>query len=293
MLLDLFNLAKNIDVKEYHGMGATASSLQNIYTWTKPRGASMVLFFLVGGGGGGGNGRSGTSGSNRGGGGAGGSGGIIQFMAPAILLPDYIQVYVGSGGTAASAGGLTSIGLKNAAASGTAYRYVSATGGNPGTSSTGTTGGAGGNGGTPAVSHLAYIGIYNSYVGIAGASGGGSTANGGSITGFVSNVVHGGCGGAGTDSSNTTRSGGSFTGNSFLGSVDGGSSAGQAGGVGSFLLKPFCSSPGAGGASNGTGTGGAGGNAGIGSGGGGGGAGTTGGAGGSGGPGYCLIATIF
>jgi len=55
--------------------------------WVKPQGASFVWFTLIGGGSSG----DGTSG--------GASGVVTNFMCPAFLIPDQLQINVGSGGT--------------------------------------------------------------------------------------------------------------------------------------------------------------------------------------------------
>ena len=60
-----------------------------ITNWVKPQGASFVWFTLIGAGGIGGNGASGAFG------GGGGSGAVTNFMCPAFLIPDDLQVLVG------------------------------------------------------------------------------------------------------------------------------------------------------------------------------------------------------
>ena len=57
--------------------------------WVKPQGASFVWFTLIGAGGNG----NGTAG--------GGSGAVTNFMCPAFLIPDMLQVRVSGGGSGA------------------------------------------------------------------------------------------------------------------------------------------------------------------------------------------------
>ena len=77
--------------------GGNTSSSSGIFTrdWVKPQGASFVWFTLIGAGGGGG---SGYIGAGLGYGGGGASGNVTNFMCPAFLLPDVLQVNVGKGG---------------------------------------------------------------------------------------------------------------------------------------------------------------------------------------------------
>ena len=62
----------------------------HIGRWTKPQGASFVWFTLIGAGGNG----NGTTG--------GGSGSVTNFMCPAFLIPDSLQVTAGVPGAADS-----------------------------------------------------------------------------------------------------------------------------------------------------------------------------------------------
>ena len=63
------------------------SASTNITQWTKPQGASFVWFTLIGAGG---------SGNNTNG---GGSGAVTNFMCPAFLIPDSLQVSVAIAGS--------------------------------------------------------------------------------------------------------------------------------------------------------------------------------------------------
>ena len=65
--------------------------------WVKPAGCSFVWFTLIGAGGGGANPLG------------GGSGAVTNFMCPAFLIPDVLQVNVGNGGGYGRAGSATTI----------------------------------------------------------------------------------------------------------------------------------------------------------------------------------------
>jgi hypothetical protein len=90
--------------------------------WVKPQGASFVFFTLIGAGGGTDN--SGTM--NDG----GGSGAVTNFMCPAFLIPDILQVRVGQGASAGNTGTDTEILYQQKA--GTSYLLLEAGGGNHG-----------------------------------------------------------------------------------------------------------------------------------------------------------------
>ncbi len=62
--------------------------------WVKPQGASFVWFTLIGGGGGSDSIATTLTG--------GGSGAVTNFMCPAFLIPDILQVRVGVGGDGSS-----------------------------------------------------------------------------------------------------------------------------------------------------------------------------------------------
>jgi hypothetical protein len=118
---------------------------------------------------------------------------------------------------------------------------------------------------------------------------------GGGVAASSGQQIFGGCGGAGTTS--TDFAGGAFTAIGDSPSLAGGLATGGAGLDGytlsaNGLWMPFLYAPGTGGGSNNAGTGGKGGNGGLGCGGGGGGAGVTGGAGGNGGDGMVVIVAV-
>jgi len=80
--------------------GGDDSSTAHVATreWVKPQGASFVWFTLIGAGGGGGGGMLDNTGPVYYKGGGGASGNVTNFMCPAFLLPDVLQVAVGRGG---------------------------------------------------------------------------------------------------------------------------------------------------------------------------------------------------
>ena len=98
MSIDLFDITDNsYKTQVFYQSG----------TWVKPRGITMVSFFVVGAGGGGGKGANlATNVGNYGGGGAGGGAGS-RLLIPAIFLPDTLFVVVGVGGQSSTSGGAT------------------------------------------------------------------------------------------------------------------------------------------------------------------------------------------
>lgn len=105
--------------------GGDRGTTAHLYTrdWVKPQGASFVWFTLIGAGGGGG----GSSGDGAavfayyGGGGA--SGNVTNFMCPAFLLPDVLQVRIGSGGDGGTEGDATTVGGNGTAGTATYINY--------------------------------------------------------------------------------------------------------------------------------------------------------------------------
>jgi hypothetical protein len=93
---------------------ATTFQQGQFQTWTKPQGANMVWFTLIGAGGGGG-GTEGTTDYY-----GGGSGAVTNLMIPAFLIPDSLSIVVGNGGTAGAAGGSAG----SAGISTSVYSYV-------------------------------------------------------------------------------------------------------------------------------------------------------------------------
>ena len=78
-------------------------------TWTKPAGAKMVHFIVIGGGGGGGSGRRDNAGTSRCGGGGGGGGGISVGWLNESAFGATETITVGAGG----AGGAGRVGIGN------------------------------------------------------------------------------------------------------------------------------------------------------------------------------------
>lgn len=76
------------NIQIFNGSGSTLSTNISTRTWVKPQGASFVWFTLIGPGGDGGQADVSV-------GGGGGSGAVTNFMCPAFLIPDDLQVLVG------------------------------------------------------------------------------------------------------------------------------------------------------------------------------------------------------
>ncbi len=158
--------------------------------WVKPQGASFVFFTLIGAGGGGGGGDYLT-----GIGGGGGSGAVTNFMCPAFLIPDVLQVVIGRGGaggiadgSSGSNGNATQIRYQQKDTTG--YLLLEALGGSGGS---GASSGAGGVGGVATTNnYFSAMGFLNRVAGQNGADGAAAIAA--STTTFLG----GGCGGAQT-----------------------------------------------------------------------------------------------
>jgi len=275
--------------------------------WNKPAGAKLIHIICIGGGAGGGAGAARASGNNGGGGGGGGSSAITRMTLDGAFCPDYLSVYVGTGG----AGGDISInsgvgedGVPSYVAipnimeqqyggtvliqSGNAY----AKGGGLGTIV------AVGSGGTASTAFVSPtfggLGTWVSIAGQVGSAGGAAGAVGGS-TSWGTLFISSGAGGGGTNTSNANAAGGAIAPSTppYFQQIAGGAAGGGAGGGGISLLgKPPISTGGSGGGAFGLGVGGNGGSAGFGSGGAGGGSGITGGTGGHGGDGIVIITVV-
>lgn len=282
-------------VDTYAPVGAAGT--RTSYTWTKPAGAKMVHFILVGAGGGGGSGRVGAAGTVRTGGGGGAGGGSMFFAVPADSLPSSIEVQVGKGGAGGAAvtdpnsGGLPG-------GTGPSTHLIGA--GMQAEVDTGTASGGGGGGqGSASGGPIWYGGGYYDYRpigapshGTGGAGSSATTMNGGTTT-------SGGASGGGITASDVVSAGGggSTSWHWAAGRApSGGAAGGGAGGAGYRLLNGL-GYGGAGGGSSITSAGGAGGAGALyGGGGAGGGAALNGfasGAGGAGGDGVAVIVTYL
>lgn len=148
--------------------------------WVKPQGASFVWFTLIGAGGGGAGNFQDSAIPAWYPGGGGASGNVTNFMCPAFLLPDVLQVAVGAGGY----GGVDAVdatadpGIAGNATviyyqqkNGAGYELLKASGGGGGAAN-----GGGGTGGTAAAANtggpMTAAGFYNSVAGQNGATGG-------------------------------------------------------------------------------------------------------------------------
>jgi hypothetical protein len=262
-------------------------------TWTKPAGAKMVHFIVIGGGGGGGSGRRDNTGNGRSGGGGGGGGGVSIGWLNESAFGSTETITVGAGG--AGGAGRTVIGngitgtSGGASSIGSVITTFASAGGTGGATATG----AGGGG----ASNTARI------YGPDGTAGPGET--GSATSNRVSAATQflgpsGGGGGGGISSTNDTFTGGTggTLGNARTSGVivGGTSAASTAGGNGNSGGFHFTGSGGGGGSPN-AGAGTNGGNGGLYGGGGGGGSGSTdpdvSGAGGNGADGIVIITTYF
>lgn len=189
--------------------GGDAGTTAHVYTrdWVKPQGASFVWFTLIGAGGGGCGTNTDTAIPGIFGGGGGGSGAVTNFMCPAFLLPDVLQVAIGKGGN----GGLPATDTRPANGEngsptqifyqqkdGTGYLLLEASYGGGGQGNNGGPGNGGSGAGVFTGSPMTAAGFLNAIAGQTG-KGGGSTAATNGLT-FV-------MGGSGNSNSATTVTG--------------------------------------------------------------------------------------
>ena len=86
-LLNLFGLSKmSIDLFDITDNSYKTQVFYQSGTWVKPRGITMVSFFVVGAGGGGGRGANLATNLGNYGGGGGGGGAVSRLLIPAIFL---------------------------------------------------------------------------------------------------------------------------------------------------------------------------------------------------------------
>jgi len=250
-MLDLFNIPTPQTANYQEFYGGTIST-ENIRTWVKPRGVSMVRFMLIGGGGGG------ASGTSTVGGGGGGSGTVTSWIGPAMFVPDILNIRVGSGGVTEQSGDPSFIRYRSSNGLNT---LLSASFGGAGGNSTG------GSGGTAmSANQFTACGIFTSIAGQAGVAGGSSGA-GSNVAVSGTTFLSGGAGGSG----GAANTGGRVTPNYGYPPLPNTTAGGTvAGANGYFITQPILvGTGGAGGTTNTSGTGSAGGRGGIGCGGGG------------------------
>jgi hypothetical protein len=263
-------------------------------TWTKPAGAKLVHYIVIGGGGGGGGGRCDNAGTDRSGGGGGCAGGITVGWLDASALGATEAITVGAGGAGGSARSIVANGLSGssggASSIGSVIQTFASAGGGGGT----TTSGTGGTGATSSARIYSADGATNG-----GVNGSNQSRAQGSA---VFNAPTGGQGGSGITAANVVNASGAAadsghvrTGALVAGGTGGASAAGGNGNSGGMN---FVGTGGGGGSPNSsTGAGNAGGNGGLyGGGGGGGSAGAlpaSSGAGGNGAAGIVVITTYF
>ena len=125
------------------------ASNKGILGWTKPQGASFVWFTLIGGG---------ASGDGAAG---GGSGAVTNFMCPAFLIPDFLEIVVGGGGEYPNNGTNSRVYYVNQGGATYYSELLSAQGGT-----------AGGNGGTAMTANFfTAMGFFQSIAGQVGSTG--------------------------------------------------------------------------------------------------------------------------
>jgi hypothetical protein len=191
--------------------GGDSGTTAHIYTreWVKPQGASFVWFTLIGAGGGGGSGYDGGAGNQQAGGG-GASANVTNFMCPAFLIPDVLQVAIGKGGIGGLYPGFSTPGTNGTGGEatkifyqqkdGTGYQILIASGGNEGGGAPdpSTPGSGGSANGAETGGPMTAAGFYNSTGGMNGATGvnnisgngtsflfgGSGWSNGDNITGY-------------------------------------------------------------------------------------------------------------
>ena len=164
------------NIQIFKGGNTNDTTHRNIRTWVKPQGCSFVWFTLIGAGGRGGTTQAGTAGG-------GGSGAVTNCLMPAFLIPDQLQVYVGSGAPTTPLKSEIYYQQKD----GTGYTLLTA---NPGINGDSAGGGAGGTASTS--NFFSAAGFFQS---VAGQSGGTGNISASSTTflsggpGIISNVT--------------------------------------------------------------------------------------------------------
>lgn len=297
-MLDFGHLTQSaLGAGNYQVFNANGNTQQE---FVKPRGIDMLGFLVLASGGGGGGGSSGLTSTVRGGGGAGGGGGLVVATFPALILPDLMYLYVGTGGVGGAAGQAGSGGVgnnlvnaypssSNAAVAGSTFIQVNKGGtGNFGTTVGGSASAGGGTVAQTAGGSYAMLALnWSNSAGSAGLAGGTNAAA--TIPWAQSIAFTPSGGGSGCDASNVDFTFAGTAASGFLPALTAPSGAGAAGFDGWLLSNPFWPVPAIGGNSNAAGTGGKGGKGALGGGGGGGGGGITGGAGGDGGDGVTYV----
>jgi len=195
-------------------------------TWTKPAGAKLVHYLLIGGGGGGGAGRRGATSTTRFGGAGGGGAGLVIGWQDADRFDATESVTVGSSGAGGADSANDTDGAAGANGGDTTFNIFTAVGGN------------GGNGGTTA---LATGGAGTSFgLQLSGseattAAGGNSAAGGGNALTFGPTGGGGGASISNTNSASNTQGNGGTQGRTGINRTDGGlASAGRDGNTGNY-----------------------------------------------------------
>jgi hypothetical protein len=176
-------------------------------TWTKPAGAKMVHYILIGGGGGGGGGRRSDASTAAFGGGGGAGGGVSIGWINADFLGSTETVTIGAGGSGGTARTLADAnGANGTVGNNTSFGiYLEARGGSSGVGGTTTAGTRG----TAVAARGAFYG--GSQDGLAGGGAGSAETTGGTGEGRMS-MPSGGGGGAGKSAAGAYGTGGASAG---------------------------------------------------------------------------------
>ena len=266
-------------------------------TWTKPTGAKMVHYLLIGGGGGGGAGRRSLQGNTLGGGGGGAGGGITAGYVDPAFLSSTETITIGAGGTGAVDSADNTTGASGTAGGESSFgSFIKARGGSAGG------GGSSSGGSAGAATTLASLFYGTNASTAAGAIGAASSAAPSNAAASVYLPTGGGGGGARSSSTNGVGSKGGDIGQTNTGITSAPAIAAGTNGPAGIRSQSSWAGTGGGGGSmssdNAVHTGFSGGNGGLYGGGGGGGSGAVNAAGGStaggaGGAGIVIVTTFF
>jgi hypothetical protein len=266
-------------------------------TWTKPTGARLVHYLLIGGGGGGGAGRRSLQNNSLGGGGGGAGGGITAGYVDPVFLGSTETITIGAGGTGAVDSADNTNGASGTAGGESSFgSFIKARGGSAGG------GGSSSGGSAGAATTLASLFYGTNASTAAGAGGAASSTPPSNAAASVYLPTGGGGGGARASSINGVGSKGGDIGQTNTGITSAPAIAAGTNGPAGIRSQSSWAGTGGGGGSmssdNAVHTGFSGGNGGLYGGGGGGGSGAVNGAGGSsaggtGGNGIVIVTTYF
>ena len=213
-MLDFSHLpnATNADIQVFTSTN-NGLATDDVRTWIKPRGKSMLNILMIGRGGAGGTGVVGAN-STAAGGGGGGSGAMIMLTMPMWAVPNIL--YFGFGNFSAGNSWVAiSPGINQSTAPAANCMVVQVGGGGAGGNASGATAGTAGTAGTTPTAALMPLGWAWADAAIGGQAGiaGGTTGAGAALTLPVTGlIVTGGTGGAGLGTAGVAgTAGGAFT----------------------------------------------------------------------------------